>query len=213
MVSKWNVVLLLINNSWTHTHSHAASVQSHGLDIDAHQHAELQLWLVHKRFGWACLCAGVRSRQDWLRIKQYQRVHKFIFINNYYRNLRCQKKNDTDTDTLSWIAPGKRYTLCVNWPGFKGLNVRWQLKHNQVKKIPTSWTWILNLIWIICRLHIYTKYYSNLLWACKYRKASSKPCLHILLIIAGSGGKSALDKRYRLLGVICILVLESVTWR
>ena len=28
---------------------------------------------------------------------------------------------DTDTGTLSRIAPGKRYTLRVNWPGFKGL--------------------------------------------------------------------------------------------
>ena len=57
-------------------------VRSHGLDIDAHQRAELQLWLVHKRFGRAYLCACVRSRRDWLRTKQYQRVHKFIFINN-----------------------------------------------------------------------------------------------------------------------------------
>ena len=31
------------------------------------------------------------------------------------------KKHDTDTGTLSRIAPGKRYTLHVNWPGFKGL--------------------------------------------------------------------------------------------
>ena len=57
-------------------------VRSHGLDIDAHQRAEPQLWLVHKRFGWAYLCAWVRSRQDWLRSKQYQRVHEFISINN-----------------------------------------------------------------------------------------------------------------------------------
>ena len=28
---------------------------------------------------------------------------------------------DTDTGTLSRIAPGTRYTLRVNWPGFKGL--------------------------------------------------------------------------------------------
>ena len=74
-------LLLLIINSWTHTHSHAASVRSHGLEIDAQQRAELQLWLVHKRFGWAYLCACVRSRRDWLSTKQYQRVHKFIFIN------------------------------------------------------------------------------------------------------------------------------------
>ena len=35
----------------------------------------------------------------------------------------AKKKNDTDTDTstLSRIGPGKRYTLRVNWPGFKGL--------------------------------------------------------------------------------------------
>ena len=39
-----------------------------------------------------------------------------------YRNLRCQK-TDTDTGTLLWIALGKRYTLHVNWPGFKGLNI------------------------------------------------------------------------------------------
>ena len=39
-----------------------------------------------------------------------------------YQNLHCQKTNtDTDTGTLSRIAPGKRYTLHVNWPGFKGL--------------------------------------------------------------------------------------------
>ena len=56
-------------------------VQSHGLDIDAHQRAELQLWLVHKCFGWAYY-ACVRSRRDWLRTKQYQRIHKFIFIDN-----------------------------------------------------------------------------------------------------------------------------------
>ena len=31
-------------------------VRSHGLDIDAHKRAKLQLWLVHKRFGWAYLC-------------------------------------------------------------------------------------------------------------------------------------------------------------
>ena len=31
------------------------------------------------------------------------------------------QKTDTDTDTLSRIAPGKQYTLRVNWPGFKGL--------------------------------------------------------------------------------------------
>ena len=37
-----------------------------------------------------------------------------------YRNLRGQK-TDTDSGTLSQIAPGKRYTLRVNWPGFKGL--------------------------------------------------------------------------------------------
>ena len=57
-------------------------VRSHGFDIDAHQRTELQLWLVHKRFGWAYLCACVRSRRDWLRTKQYQRVHEFISINN-----------------------------------------------------------------------------------------------------------------------------------
>ena len=57
-------------------------VRSHGLDIDAHQRAELQLWLVHKRFGRAYICACVRSRRDWLHTKQYQRVHEFIFINN-----------------------------------------------------------------------------------------------------------------------------------
>ena len=69
----------LIINSWTRIHSHAASVQSHGLEIDAHQRAELQLWLVHKRFGWAYLCASVRSRRDWLRTMQYQRVYEFYF--------------------------------------------------------------------------------------------------------------------------------------
>ena len=57
-------------------------VRSHGLDIDAHNAPELQLWLVHKRFSWAYLCACVRSHPDWLRIKQYQGVHKFIIINN-----------------------------------------------------------------------------------------------------------------------------------
>ena len=57
-------------------------VRSHGLDIDAHQRVELQLWLVHRRFGWAYLCACVRSRRDWLRTKQYQLVHEFIFNNN-----------------------------------------------------------------------------------------------------------------------------------
>ena len=57
-------------------------VWSHGLDIDTYQRAEPQLWLVHKRFGWAYLRACVRSRQDWLRTKQYQRVHESIFINN-----------------------------------------------------------------------------------------------------------------------------------
>ena len=57
-------------------------VRSHGLDIDAHQRAELQLWLVHKRFHRPYLCACVRLRRDWLRTKQYQRVHEFIFINN-----------------------------------------------------------------------------------------------------------------------------------
>ena len=34
----------------------------------------------------------------------------------------------TDTGTLSRIAPGKWYTLCVNWAGFKGLKenlVQW----------------------------------------------------------------------------------------
>ena len=44
-------------------------VRSHGLDIDAHQRAELQFWLVHKRFGRVYLCACVRSRRDWLRTK------------------------------------------------------------------------------------------------------------------------------------------------
>ena len=39
-------------------------VRFHGFDIDAHQRAELQLWLVHKRFGWAYLFACVRSRRD-----------------------------------------------------------------------------------------------------------------------------------------------------
>ena len=62
-------------------------VRSHGLDIDAHQRAELQLWLVNKRFGWAYLCACVRSHQDGLRTKQYQRVHEFIFINNNFTKL------------------------------------------------------------------------------------------------------------------------------
>ena len=59
-------------------------VRSHGLDIDAYQRAELQLLLVYmyKRFGWAYICACVRSRRDWLRTKQYQCVHEFIFINN-----------------------------------------------------------------------------------------------------------------------------------
>ena len=57
-------------------------VRSRGLNIDAHQRAKLQLWLVHKRFNRAYLCAFVRSRRDWLRTKQYQRVHEFIFINN-----------------------------------------------------------------------------------------------------------------------------------
>ena len=58
-------------------------VRSHRLDnnnIDVHQRAELQLWLVHKRFGKAYLRACVRSRRDWLRTKQYQRVYEFIFI-------------------------------------------------------------------------------------------------------------------------------------
>ena len=54
-------------------------VRSRGLDIDAHQHAKLQLWLVHKRFGWAYLCACVRSRWDWLRTEEYQRVHGIYF--------------------------------------------------------------------------------------------------------------------------------------
>ena len=57
-------------------------VRSHGLDIDAHQRAELQLWLVHKHFGRAYLNAYVPSRADWLRTKRYQHVHEFIFINN-----------------------------------------------------------------------------------------------------------------------------------
>ena len=58
-------------------------VRSHGLDIDAHQRAERQLWLVHKHFSWAYLCACVRSHH-WLRIKQYQRIHDFIIINNKF---------------------------------------------------------------------------------------------------------------------------------
>ena len=59
-------------------------VRYHGLDIDAHKCTELQLLLVHKRFGRAYLCACVRSRRDWLRTKHYQRVHEFIFINIAY---------------------------------------------------------------------------------------------------------------------------------
>ena len=55
-------------------------VMTHGLDTDAHQRAELQLWLVHKRFDRAYLCACVRSRRDWLRTKQYQRIQEFIVI-------------------------------------------------------------------------------------------------------------------------------------
>ena len=59
-------------------------VRSHGIDIDAHQRAERQLWLVHKRFGRAYLCVCVRSRRDWLRTEQYQRVHKLISFNNMH---------------------------------------------------------------------------------------------------------------------------------
>ena len=55
-------------------------VRPHGLDIDAHQRAKLQLWLVHKRFGWAYLCACVRWHRDWLHNKLYQRIHEFISI-------------------------------------------------------------------------------------------------------------------------------------
>ena len=60
-------------------------VRSHRLNIDVHQRAELQLWLVHKRFGEAYLCECVRFGLDWLRTKQYQRVHKFIFINSSFK--------------------------------------------------------------------------------------------------------------------------------
>ena len=59
-------------------------VRPHGLDIDAHQRAKLQLWLVHKRFGRTYLCAWVRPHRDWLRTKQDQRIHKFIFIINMW---------------------------------------------------------------------------------------------------------------------------------
>ena len=45
-------------------------VRSHGPDIDAHQWAELQLWLVHKRFLVGRIYVCVRSRRDWLRTKQ-----------------------------------------------------------------------------------------------------------------------------------------------
>ena len=68
-------------------------VRSHGLDIDAHQCAELHLGLVHKRFSRAYLCACVRSRRDWLRTKKYQRVQEFIFINNSVL-LQWDKKRD-----------------------------------------------------------------------------------------------------------------------
>ena len=40
-------------------------------------------WLHDVNVGSSDLCACVHSRQDWLRTKQYQRVHEFIFINKY----------------------------------------------------------------------------------------------------------------------------------
>ena len=56
-------------------------VRSHGLDIDAHQRAELQLWLVHKRFGWGYLCACVCTPVP--RLTAYQAVQtRSNFINN-----------------------------------------------------------------------------------------------------------------------------------
>ena len=76
--------------SWQQQHALTVmlrQVRSHGLDIDA------QLWSVHKRFSRAYLCACVRSRRDWLRTKQYQRVHEFIFIKNSVL-LQCDKKRD-----------------------------------------------------------------------------------------------------------------------
>ena len=39
-----------------------------------------------------------------------------------YRNLHCQK-TDTDTGTLSRIAPGKQYTLRVDWPRVQRVKV------------------------------------------------------------------------------------------
>ena len=52
------------------------------------------------------------------------------------RKLHCQKTDtDTDTGTLSRIGPGKRYTLRVNWPGFKGLkHLCQQIQDESTKK-------------------------------------------------------------------------------
>ena len=79
LVFVWACGLTLAHIRWEYM---LRQVRSHGLDIDAHQRVKLQLWLVHKRFGWAYLCACVRSRRDWLWTKQYQRVHEFLFISN-----------------------------------------------------------------------------------------------------------------------------------
>ena len=81
-------LMLLIINSWTRTHRHAALGAISWPWHWCTQRAELQLWLVHKRFSWAYLWACVRSRRDWLHIKQYQRIRKFIrpIINNNLLN-------------------------------------------------------------------------------------------------------------------------------
>ena len=54
----------------------------------------------------------------------YWAIYMVSRWNVVFTGIYAAKKNpdtDTDTSTLSRVAPGKRYTLRVHWPGFRGL--------------------------------------------------------------------------------------------
>ena len=81
-------------------------VRSHGLDIDAHHRAELQFWLVHKRFGWAYYVhVYARAKTDCVPSSTNAFTNLFsstIVLTEQCSFCKRQKQvNDTEVDSSS----------------------------------------------------------------------------------------------------------------
>ena len=84
-------------------------VRSHGLDIDAHQRAELQLWLVHKRFAWH-IYVLVYARAETDSVPSSTDV-----FTNLFSSIIISERSGQRKLSLDWIELSVTSSISSDW--------------------------------------------------------------------------------------------------